>query len=213
MASDAGTDPLVIRELKFLGPMATIDGWRPETTLPEIAFAGRSNVGKSSLLNRLVRRKAFARVSRTPGRTREINFFQVNQQFVLVDLPGYGYAQISKERRAEWRPLIEGYLRGSRNLRGVVQLLDVRRDPTDDDLQMLDFLGDVGTPTVIAVTKVDKLSRAQAGERIRALTESLGLDADQVIPFSAHTGAGRDELAAAIVALTEPLAPSEDGDG
>jgi GTP-binding protein len=212
MPSDAGTDPLVIRELKFLGPMATIDGWRPETTLPEIAFAGRSNVGKSSLLNRLVRRKAFARVSRTPGRTREINFFEVNQQFVLVDLPGYGYAKISKERRAEWRPLIEGYLRGSRNLRGVVQLIDVRRDPTDDDLQMLDFLGDVGTPTVIVVTKVDKLSRAQAEERIRALTDSLGLDADQVIPFSAHTGAGRDDLAAAIVALTEHSPLSAGGD-
>jgi GTP-binding protein len=212
MPSDARTDPLVIRELKFLGPMATIDGWRPETTLPEIAFAGRSNVGKSSLLNRLVRRKAFARVSRTPGRTREINFFEVNQQFVLVDLPGYGYAKISKERRAEWRPLIEGYLRGSRNLRGVVQLIDVRRDPTDDDLQMLDFLGDVGTPTVIVVTKVDKLSRAQAEERIRALTDSLGLDADQVIPFSAHTGAGRDDLAAAIVALTEHSPLSAGGD-
>jgi GTP-binding protein len=212
MPSDAGTDPLVIRELKFLGPMATIDGWRPETTLPEIAFAGRSNVGKSSLLNRLVRRKAFARVSRTPGRTREINFFEVNQQFVLVDLPGYGYAKISKERRAEWRPLIEGYLRASRNLRGVVQLIDVRRDPTDDDLQMLDFLGDVGTPTVIVVTKVDKLSRAQAEERIRALTDSLGLDADQVIPFSAHTGAGRDDLAAAIVALTEHAPPFAGGD-
>jgi GTP-binding protein len=207
MASDAGTDPLVIRDLRFLGPMATIGGWRPESTLPEVAFAGRSNVGKSSLLNRLVRRKAFARVSRTPGRTREINFFEVNGQFVLVDLPGYGYAKISKERRAEWRPLIEGYLRGSRNLRGVVQLIDVRRDPTDDDLQLLDFLSDVGTPTVIAVTKVDKLPRAQVEARIGALTESLGLDADQVIPFSAHTGAGRDELAAAIVALTEQSPP------
>src|SRR5215216_8140910 len=99
MSADTGVDPLVIRDLKFLGPMATANGWRPETTLPEVAFAGRSNVGKSSLLNRLIRRKAFARVSRTPGRTREINFFRVNQQFVLVDLPGYGYARISKERK------------------------------------------------------------------------------------------------------------------
>src|ERR1044071_4465661 len=133
MSAETGVDPLIIRDLKFLGPMATVDGWRPETTLPEVAFAGRSNVGKSSLLNRLVRRKAFARVSRTPGRTREINFFEVNRRFVLVDLPGYGYAQISKERRAEWRPLIEGYLRQSPTLRGVVQLIDVRRDPSDDD--------------------------------------------------------------------------------
>ncbi|MDF2771097.1 MAG: engB [Geminicoccaceae bacterium] len=203
MTADAPADPLVIRDLRFLGPMATVDGWRPETTLPEVAFAGRSNVGKSSLLNQLVRRKAFARVSRTPGRTREINFFEVNGRFVLVDLPGYGYAQISKARRAEWRPLIEGYLRASRNLRGVVQLLDVRRAPSDDDLQMLDFLGEIGTPAIVAVTKVDKLSPRAAAERVQELTESLGLDADQVIPFSAHTGRGRDELATAIVQLVE----------
>ena len=143
-------------------------------------------------------------MSRTPGRTREINFFEVNRRFVLVDLPGYGYAKISKDRRAEWRPLIEGYLRRSSNLRGVVQLIDVRRDPTDDDLQMLDFLSDLGTPTVVAITKVDKLSTTARAARIDELTASLGLDADQVIPFSAHTGAGRDALAAAIVALTDP---------
>jgi len=206
MTSETGTDPLVIRDLRFLGPMATVDGWRPETSLPEIAFAGRSNVGKSSLLNRLVRRKAFARVSRTPGRTREINFFEVNGRFVLVDLPGYGYARVSKERRAEWRPLMEGYLRRSPNLRGVVQLIDVRRDPTDDDLQMLDFLSEVGAPTIVAITKVDKLGIGARTARIRLLTAALGLDDDQVIPFSAHTGLGRDELAAAIVSLTEPPA-------
>jgi GTP-binding protein len=203
MSADASTDPLVIRELRFLGPMATVDGWRPETTLPEIAFAGRSNVGKSSLLNKLVRRKAFARVSRTPGRTREINFFEVNRAFVLVDLPGYGSAQISKERRAEWKPLIEAYLRRSSSLRGVVQLIDVRRDPSDDDLQMLDFLSEIGVPTIVVITKVDKLSLRAAAVRARELTESLGVDADQVIPFSAHTGAGRDDLAAAIVSLAE----------
>ena len=204
MAEDAATDPLVIRDLRFLGPMASVNGWRPETTLPEVAFAGRSNVGKSSLLNKLVRRKAFARVSNTPGRTREINFFEVNKRFVLVDLPGYGYARISKERRAEWRPLIEGYLRRSANLRGVVQLIDVRREPTDDDLQMLDFLSEIGTPTIVAVTKVDKLTKAAAAARVKALTNTLGLDSDQVIPFSAVTGAGRDDLASAIVSLTEP---------
>jgi len=206
MTSETGADPLVIRDLRFLGPMATVDGWRPEITLPEIAFAGRSNVGKSSLLNRLVRRKAIARVSRTPGRTREINFFEVNGRFVLADLPGYGYARISKERRAEWRPLIEAYLRRSPNLRGVVLLIDARRDPTDDDLQMLDFLSEVGAPTIVAITKVDKLGTSARAARIRLLTAALGLDDDQVIPFSAHTGLGRDELAAAIVSLTEPPA-------
>jgi len=208
MSSDTETDPLVIRDLRFLGPMATAGGWRPESTLPEIAFAGRSNVGKSSLLNRLVRRKAFARVSRTPGRTREINFFEVNQRFVLVDLPGYGYARISKERRAEWRPLIEGYLRQSPTLRGVVQLIDARREPSEDDLQLLDFLGEIGTPTIVAITKVDKLSSAAVTPRVRELTAALGLDEDQVIPFSATTGRGRDDLAGAIVSLID-ASPAE----
>jgi GTP-binding protein len=183
--------------------MASRHGWRPEAKWPEVAFAGRSNVGKSSLLNRLVRRKKFARVSNTPGRTREVNFFLVNNQFVLVDLPGYGYARISKERRAEWRPLIEGYLQTSSPLRGIVQLLDVRHEPTDDDRQMLDFLASVGVPTLFALTKIDKLTAAQRSARIAALTEELGTSEDQVIPFSAVTGEGRDELAEAVVALVD----------
>ncbi len=189
--------------------MATAEGWAPTHTFPEVAFAGRSNVGKSSLLNALVRRKAFARVSKTPGRTREINFFAVNGQFVLADLPGYGYAKISKERQAEWRPLIEGYLRGSTNLRGIVLLLDIRRDPSDDDRQMLDMLADIGCPTLICVTKTDKLSRGAVAGRVKSLAKTLELDEEQVIPFSAVTGAGRDELAEAVVAL---VAGSGDGD-
>ena len=203
IAGGGGADPLVIRSLEFLGPMATAEGWRPTNELPEVAFAGRSNVGKSSLLNRLVRRKAFARVSNTPGRTREINFFKVNDRFVLADLPGYGYARIAKERKAEWKPLIEGYLRTSPALRGVVQLLDLRRDPTEDDRQMLDFLAELETPTVVVLTKTDKLKPGAAAARIREIGETLRLDADQMIPFSAVTGAGRDELAEALVSLVE----------
>src|SRR5438045_9120348 len=122
MSSETRVDPLVIRDLKFLGPMATVDGWRPQTTLPEVAFAGRSNVGKSSLLNALVRRRAFARVSNTPGRTREINFFQVNDRLLFVDLPGYGYARISKAQRDTWRPLIQGYLARTPAVLAVGQL-------------------------------------------------------------------------------------------
>lgn len=194
-------DPLVIRHLEYLGPMATKDGWRPEPTLPEIAFAGRSNVGKSSLLNRLMKRKAFARVSNTPGRTREIHFFNVNKEFILADLPGYGYARISKMRKAEWRPLIEGYLSESPMIRGVVQLLDVRHDPTDDDRVMLDFLADVGVPTIVAATKVDKLRATEVEPRIAQLARHVGLDPDQIVPFSATTGRGRDELASALMEL------------
>ena len=208
-------DPLIVRTLEFLGGMATPHGWRPETTLPEIAFAGRSNVGKSSLINTLLRRSKAARVSNTPGRTREINFFRINDEFVLVDLPGYGYARISKDRKAEWKPMIEGYLRGSANLRGIVQLLDIRHDPTKDDLQMLDFLSQVGVPTMIVMTKTDKLTKSQAAARITAITASLGLEDDQVIPFSAVTGAGRDELAEALQALiaaSSVEAPEEPGE-
>ena len=202
----ASPDPLVIRRLDFIGGMAEPGGWRPDATLPEVAFAGRSNVGKSSLLNRLVGRRALARVSHTPGRTREVNFFRVNDAFVIADLPGYGYARISKERKAAWRPLIEGYLSGSPQLRGVVLLIDMRHDPTDDDHAMRDYLGDLGAPTLIALTKADKLSKQQVADRRAALARDLGVTDDQVVTTSADKGLGRDELAAAIVSLVE--APS-----
>jgi GTP-binding protein len=194
-------EPLVVRRLEFLGGLATAGGWRPEPTLPEVAFAGRSNVGKSSLINRLVNRKKLARVSNTPGRTREINFFRVNDDFVLVDLPGYGYARVSKEARASWRPLIEGYLRNSPTLRGIVHLLDARHDPTRDDLQMLEFLAQLELPTIVVATKVDKLQRSQLAARVREIARIAGVDEDQLIAFSAVTGAGRQELAEAIVGL------------
>jgi GTP-binding protein len=198
-----GGDPLVIRNVAFIGGMAEKHGWRPDSPLPEVAFAGRSNVGKSSLLNTLVRRKSFARVSRTPGRTREINFFRVNNNFVLVDLPGYGYARISKEKKAEWRPMIESYLRRTTQLRGIVLLLDIRREPSEDDRAMLDFLAEVEVPTIVALTKTDKLSKAAARESAVEIARSLALEAEQVIPFSAHTGEGRVELLEAITSLVE----------
>lgn len=198
-------DPLPIRHLEFLGGLAKPGGWRPEGDLPEIAFSGRSNVGKSSLLNRLVRRKALARVSKTPGKTREINFFAVNHEFVLVDLPGYGFARVSMSQRAEWRPLIEGYLTNSAQLRGVVQLIDVRHPPTADDLQMVDFLAELGVPTIFAITKVDKLTKNELTRRVNELGEELGEELgvapEQLVPFSAVTGEGRDELAEAMVEL------------
>ena len=181
--------------------MAAPGGWRPDNDLPEIAFSGRSNVGKSSLINRLVRRKALARVSATPGKTREINFFRVNDAFCLVDLPGYGYARVSKEARAGWRPLVEGYLRHTPQLRGVVQLIDARHDPSPEDRQMLDFLADLEVPTIVALTKIDKLRPRESSQRVGALEGALGLDPAQVIPFSATSGEGRTELAAAIVQL------------
>ncbi len=202
----AGSDPLVIRSLEFIGGTAERGGWRPQTELPEIAFAGRSNVGKSSLLNALVQRKSIARVSKTPGRTREINFFRVNDAFVLVDLPGYGYAKISKEKRADWRPLIESYLKLTPQLRGIVVLLDIRRDPSDDDRAMLDFLSELEIPTIVAATKADKLSRNAVDQRVSEIAQQVGLSRDQVIPFSSRTGEGRSELAEALMmAVNAPV--------
>jgi GTP-binding protein len=203
MASDPGADPLVIRNVEFIGGMAEKHGWRPESSLPEVAFAGRSNVGKSSLLNALVRRKSFARVSRTPGRTREINFFRVNNTFVLVDLPGYGYARISKTKKAEWRPMIESYLRRTSQLRGIVLLLDIRREPSEDDRAMLDFLSELGVPTIVALTKADKLTKADARAKVADVSRMLALEPDQVIQFSTQTGEGRMELLEAIAQLVE----------
>jgi len=201
MPKEPGGDPLIIRNVEFIGGMAEKHGWRPDSPLPEVAFAGRSNVGKSSLLNSLVRRKSFARVSRTPGRTREINFFRVNNEFVLVDLPGYGYARISKEKKAEWRPMIESYLRRTTQLRGIVLLLDIRREPSEDDRAMLDFLAEVEVPTIVALTKTDKLSKAVARDRPGEIARALALETEQIIPFSAQTGEGRVELLEAITTL------------
>jgi GTP-binding protein len=192
-----------------MGGMAAADGWRPDSTLPEIAFSGRSNVGKSSLLNRLVGRKKLARVSRTPGRTREINFFRVNDSFVMADLPGYGYAKVSKARKAEWRPLLEGYIAKTPQLAGVVQLLDMRREPSEDDVAMLDFLAELGMPTIVVLTKSDKLTRAAAAKQADSIARSLLLDPEQTIPFSAVTGEGRDDLASAIVSAVASVSSSQ----
>jgi GTP-binding protein len=200
---EPGGDPLIIRNVEFIGGMAEKHGWRPDSPLPEVAFAGRSNVGKSSLLNSLVRRKSFARVSRTPGRTREINFFRINNGFVLVDLPGYGYARVSKVKKSEWRPMIESYLRRTTQLRGIVLLLDIRREPSEDDRAMLDFLAEVEVPTIVALTKTDKLSKAAARERVGEIARALALETEQIIPFSAQTGEGRVELLEAITTLVE----------
>jgi GTP-binding protein len=194
-------DPLVIRSIEFLGGLASVGGWRPEITVPEVAFAGRSNVGKSSLLNALVRRKAFARVSRTPGRTREINFFLVNGRFVFTDLPGYGYARVSKTQRAEWEPLIESYLRGTKQLKGIVQIYDSRRDLSPEDRTMLGFLAETGVPAIFVATKVDKFTKRAAAARVAEIEQQLAFDGAEVIPFSSVTGEGRDEVAAAIEQL------------
>jgi GTP-binding protein len=192
-----------IRTVEFAGAVARPGGPRPGT-LPQIAFSGRSNVGKSSLINRLLgrTRTQIARVSSTPGKTQEINFYRVEAttaagvrlEFYIVDLPGYGFAKAPESVRRRWRPLIEGYLSDTPELKGVVQLIDVRRGLTPDDHRMLDYLATAGLPALFALTKVDKLKPSQRAQQVAAVLSDLGASAEQAIPFSALNGEGREDL-------------------
>ncbi|MFZ5631862.1 MAG: ribosome biogenesis GTP-binding protein YihA/YsxC [Bacillota bacterium] len=167
----------------------------PAGKFPEIALAGRSNVGKSSLLNKMVNRKGLARTSNTPGRTRLINFFMINNAFYLVDLPGYGYARAPAKMKMEWGVLIQDYLENRKNLAAVVLILDIRHRPTEMDIQMYQWLQNAKRPAVLVATKADKLSKNQANNRIREIRKALGLPAQRaLITFSAKTGQGREEL-------------------
>ena len=167
----------------------------PAGELPEIALAGRSNVGKSSLLNKTVNRKALARTSNTPGRTRLINFFKVNDLFHLVDLPGYGYAKVSARERESWGHMIEGYFAGGRDLRGVCQLIDCRHPPTALDLEVYQWFHGKGITVAVIATKADKLSRSRLLDSLRTIKSNMGLPpGEEVLPFSSVTGQGREEL-------------------
>lgn len=167
----------------------------PAGALPEVAFVGRSNVGKSSLLNSLVNRKQLAMTSGNPGKTRLINFFLINESFRFVDLPGYGFARVSKDMKEQWGRLIETYLSQRQELRLVAQLVDMRHEPTADDLAMYQWLIYYNLPTVIVATKADKISRGNRDKHIRQIRSGLGLGAEgPVIPYSAKTGEGKDAL-------------------
>ena len=202
---------MIIKSVEFAGAIGAPGGRHPPGALPQVAVSGRSNVGKSSLINALLgrTRSRVARVSATPGKTREVNFFRVRAGsaagrevvFFLVDLPGYGYARVPVELRGAWRPLVEGYLGKSRHLRGVVQLLDIRRGPTPDDRKMLEYLATLGAPTVFALTKADKLKRAERARQVERITRELGADAEQVVPVSTLSGEGREELLDALERL------------
>lgn len=166
----------------------------PESTLPEIVFSGHSNVGKSSLINKLVQRKALARVSAQPGKTATINFYRL-QEFRLVDLPGYGYAKVSKAEKQRWASLIEGYLSSQRNIKLIVQIIDIRHKPTKDDYDMLSFLYNSNAPFVVVLTKKDKLKKTAYDKRIdEVLDELQDYEGIQLIPFSAIDGSGVDDI-------------------
>lgn len=174
---------------------ATAPEHYPRAVLPEIAFAGRSNVGKSSLINTLVKQKGLARTSNTPGRTQEINFFVVNKRIGFIDLPGYGYAKVPEKVRKNWGPMIEAYLSGRQTLRLVVLILDVRRDPSEEDLQLIHWLSFYDLPFLIVLTKIDKVSRNELGDQRRRIGAALGLSPETpLLSFSAKTGEGKDPL-------------------
>ncbi|MFZ5645280.1 MAG: ribosome biogenesis GTP-binding protein YihA/YsxC [Bacillota bacterium] len=167
----------------------------PAGEFPEIALAGRSNVGKSSFLNKMVNRKTLARTSNTPGRTRLINYFLINGLFYIVDLPGYGYAKVPVKMKLEWGKNIQDYLEKRNNLTGVVQLLDIRHKPTEMDISLYRWLCKSGIPVILAATKADKLSKSQAVKQVKILRNELELDNEKpLVLFSAKTGQGREEL-------------------
>lgn len=166
----------------------------PAEELPEFAFAGRSNVGKSSLINTLVSRRKLVQTSSTPGKTRLINFFRVNDALMFVDLPGYGYARVSQEERLKWRPMIEKYLSSRENLKAVVLILDIRRAPNEEDAQLLNWLARREIAAILVVTKTDKLSKTSQAKQLRIIAEALEIDADELVLFSAKSRQGRDVL-------------------
>ncbi len=199
---------MIIKKAEFIS--SAVDPRQyPDTSLPEIAFAGRSNVGKSSLINLLMSRKNLAKVSSTPGKTRTVNFFDINGSFRIVDLPGYGYAKLSKAETERWGKMMESYLSGRENLIKVFQLVDIRHEPTAQDVQMYEWLKYYGLSGVVIATKSDKVSRNEMNRNKAVISRKLGLEAgDRIIPVSALKRSGTDD----VLDLIEQLLAGE-GDG
>ena len=179
----------------------------PENTLPEIAFAGKSNVGKSSMINALMNRKSYAKTSSQPGKTQTINFYNINDMFYCVDLPGYGYAKTSEETRAKWGKMIEKYLNKSTQLKQVFLLIDIRHNPSANDRQMYEWIVYQGYTPIIIATKLDKINRSQIQKHVKMVKEGLGLPKDGiVIPFSSQTKQGLEQIWAVVDNLVIPPA-------
>ncbi len=175
----------------------------PPEGVPEIAFAGRSNVGKSSLLNLLTGRKSLAKVSSSPGKTRTINFFNINDEFRIVDLPGYGYARVSRSQSESWGRMMEGYLENRRDLLKVIQLVDVRHQPSAQDVQMYEYLRYYGLSGIVVATKADKVSGNELSKCLSVIRKTLQLDDDIIIPVSALKGTGTDRVLSAMEGLLQ----------
>ncbi|MDD3140945.1 MAG: ribosome biogenesis GTP-binding protein YihA/YsxC [Lachnospiraceae bacterium] len=185
---------MVIRSLN-LETVCGITSIIPENDKVEIAFAGKSNVGKSSLINALMNRKSYARISATPGKTQTINFYNINDKMYLVDLPGYGYAKVSLKEKEKWGKLIERYLHESKQLKVVFLLIDIRHDPSENDKLMYSWVVEQGFNPVIIATKLDKINRSQVQKHLKMIKEGLHLvPGTKIIPFSSQTKQGRDEI-------------------
>lgn len=168
----------------------------PEGSLPEIALAGRSNVGKSSLINKIINRKNLARTSGKPGKTQTLNFYLIENMFYFVDLPGYGFAKVSKEVKKKWGVFIEDYLKNRKNLKGVIQIIDLRHPPTKDDIAMFEWIRHFGVPVLLVATKADKISKGQHLKHKKIIREELLINNDDILLFSAETGLGKDQVIA-----------------
>ena len=185
---------MVIRSVE-LETVCGVTSRLPENRLPEFAFSGKSNVGKSSLINALMNRKSYARISAQPGKTQTINYYNINREMYFVDLPGYGYAKVPEEEKARWGKMIEKYLRTSRQLRQVFLLVDIRHEPGKNDVQMFQWILANGFEPVIIATKLDKIKKSQLAKQVKLIRETLGMRKDErLIPFSALTKEGRDEI-------------------
>ena len=184
---------MVIKKAAFVTSLERYGNY-PGIGLPEIAVAGKSNVGKSSMINKLCMRNKLAKVSATPGKTRLLNVFRINEDFHLVDLPGYGFARVSRGEKQRWAGMIEGYLAQSKNLKRVLMLVDMRHQPTNDDIDMVNYLRHYGIPFTVAATKADKLSRAEKSRSIPVICRTLAVQPWEIIPFSSEDGTGRDKL-------------------
>lgn len=195
---------MIIRSAEFVKSAVKPEHYPPED-MPEIAFVGRSNVGKSSLINTLVNRKSLVKTSSTPGRTQLINFFNINGSFMFVDLPGYGYARVPQSVTKTWGTMIETYLSTRRTLRGVVMLMDIRREPGKDEDDLLAWFKSYGIPSVCVLTKADKFSNQQRSSNHVRCARSLGVDPSMLIPFSAKTRLGKEKVLGVIEPWTERI--------
>ena len=210
MPSNTEKKPKVIKQAE-LDIVCGVTSRLPDTGMPEVAFAGKSNVGKSSLINGLMNRKSLARTSGQPGKTQTINFYKVNREMYLVDLPGYGYARVSQSEKEKWGKMIERYLHTSGNLKAVFLLIDIRHAPSANDCQMYEWILHNGFRPIIIATKLDKLKRSQVQKNLKILREGLRLEKDvTVIPFSAETKQGREEIWELIDRFADPDSGEED---